>query len=67
MSHSTNPSRPAHWIILLDGILLLLLGIVLVGSGLENDPWVVQLGGALLVLAGIGLFAAIWALISLFV
>ena len=60
MSHSTNPSRPAHWIILLDGILLLLLGIVLVGTGLEDDPWVVQLGGALLVLAGIGVGAKLW-------
>ena len=60
MSHPANPSRPAHWIILLDGILLLLLGIVLVGSGLDNDPWVVQLGGALLVLAGIGVGAKLW-------
>jgi uncharacterized membrane protein HdeD (DUF308 family) len=60
MSHSTNPSRPAHWIILLDGILLLLLGIVLVGSGLDDDPWVVQLGGSLLVLAGIGVGAKLW-------
>lgn len=53
-------SAPANWIILLDGILLLLLGIVLVGTGLKDDTWVVQLGGGLLVLAGLGVGAKLW-------
>lgn len=60
MSTAPQSSRPAHWIILLDGILLLLLGIVLVGEGLEKDAWVVRLGGGLLVLAGIGVGAKLW-------
>ncbi len=60
MTAPTDLLRPAAWVILLDGILLLLLGIVLVGDGLLGNTWVVQLGGALLVLAGIGVGAKLW-------
>ncbi|MCH2136709.1 MAG: DUF308 domain-containing protein [Phycisphaerales bacterium] len=56
----SNHARPANWIILLDGILLLLLGIVLVGTSLQEEAWVVQLGGGLLVLAGLGVGAKLW-------
>jgi uncharacterized membrane protein HdeD (DUF308 family) len=56
---STHATR-ASWVILLDGVLLLLLGIVLVGDGLHSNTWVVQLGGGLLVLAGLGVGWRLW-------
>ena len=56
---STHATR-ASWVILLDGVLLLLLGIVLVGDGLHSNTWVVQLGGGLLVLAGLGVGWKLW-------
>jgi uncharacterized membrane protein HdeD (DUF308 family) len=60
MNPASDLLRPAAWVILLDGILLLLLGIVLVGDSLQGTTWVVQLGGGLLVLAGIAVGAKLW-------
>ncbi len=55
-----NLLRPAAWIILVDGVLLLLLGIVLVGDAFTDNPWVVQAGGGLLMLAGVAIGARLW-------